>query len=69
VGVSVGLHVAAVDELTYSRERLGDFSADRAVATDVSRPIMSLPLFRSLTDEDQAYVIDVLRHTARARRR
>jgi len=68
-GVNVGLHFTAVHELTYYRERLGDFSADLAVATDASRRIVSLPLYPSLSDEDQGYVIDVVRRTARARRR
>jgi dTDP-4-amino-4,6-dideoxygalactose transaminase len=68
-GVNVGLHFTAVHGLTYYREKLGDFDGDLPVATDVSRRIFSLPLFPSLAEEDQDYVIDVVRRTARARRR
>lgn len=68
-GVSVGLHFTAAHELSYYRKRLGDHAAELPVATAASHSIVSLPLFPSLTDEDQDYVIDAIRRTVRARHR
>jgi dTDP-4-amino-4,6-dideoxygalactose transaminase len=68
-GVGVGFHFTAVHELSYYKERLGDFRADLPVATDTSRSILSLPLFPSLSNDDQDYVIECVLGTIRARRR
>src|SRR5262249_27274330 len=68
-GISVGLHFTAAHELSSYRKRLGDHAADLPVATAASRSILSLPLYPSLSDEDQEYVIDALRRIVRARRR
>jgi dTDP-4-amino-4,6-dideoxygalactose transaminase len=68
-GVSVGLHFTAAHELSYYRKRLGDHAADLPVATAASHSILSLPLYPSLTDEDQEYVIDAIQRIVRARRR
>jgi dTDP-4-amino-4,6-dideoxygalactose transaminase len=68
-GIGVGLHFTAAHRLSYYRKRLGDATADLPTATDVSGRILSLPLYPSLGDDDHQYVIDVIRHIIRSRRR
>jgi dTDP-4-amino-4,6-dideoxygalactose transaminase len=69
LGVGIGFHFTAVHELTYYRRHLGEFSVELPVATAASRSLLSLPLFPSLEEADQDYVIDRVRRIARARRR
>jgi dTDP-4-amino-4,6-dideoxygalactose transaminase len=69
LGVGIGFHFIAVHELTYYRRHLGEFSVELPVATAASRSLLSLPLFPSLEEADQDYVIDRVRRIARARRR
>ncbi len=59
-GIGVGLHFLAIHELTYYRDRLGDLRSELPIATEASRSIFSLPLYPSLTEDQQDRVVSAL---------
>jgi len=62
-GVATGIHFPAVHLQPYFRRRFGDLSAELPVATLLSQQIVSIPLYPDLTDDEVAYVIDVVTRT------
>jgi dTDP-4-amino-4,6-dideoxygalactose transaminase len=59
--IGAGLHYPAVHELTYYARTYGWQPEDFAEAHFVSERILSLPLFPTMTDQDQADVIEAVR--------
>ncbi len=62
--IGVGLHYTAVHEFSYYRDRFGWRAEDYPDSHFVSERIMSLPLFPSLSDDDQDDAIAAVRDVA-----
>jgi UDP-4-amino-4-deoxy-L-arabinose-oxoglutarate aminotransferase len=60
-GIGVGVHFRAVHTTTFYRERYGYASKDFPVSYEWGEGVLTLPLYPSLTDEEQQYVIDVVK--------
>jgi dTDP-4-amino-4,6-dideoxygalactose transaminase len=60
-GIGVGVHFQSVPSTTYYRTRYGFRSGDFPVSDAWGAGTISLPLYPSLTDGEQRYVIDAVR--------
>jgi dTDP-4-amino-4,6-dideoxygalactose transaminase len=60
-GIGVGVHFRSVPSTTYYRTRYGFRNGDFPVSDAWGAGTISLPLYPSLTDDEQRYVIDAVR--------
>lgn len=60
-GVGVGVHFRAVHTMTYYSERYGHSPMDFPVSYEWGEGVFTLPLYPSLSDSEQQYVIDTVR--------
>lgn len=60
--IGVGLHYQAIHTHPYLQQQFGYKDGDFPIAEDIANRIVSLPLFPTMTDSDQARVFDAMRN-------
>ena len=60
-GIGVGVHFRSVPSTTYYRERYGYRDADFPISHEWGAGTLTLPLYPSLTEDEQRHVIDTVR--------